>query len=213
IPIASTGCHWLALRTLHVETVGHGVEYYHVLDAVEQAEDVLRDTLEDLTVTGNDPTDWERSATIAKILTTFKRLRVLSVDCAVVILKDLTVGGVDPCEGPSDDEYWTKYDGPRGRKKNKATWMLKPWACKDIQKLVVSIDGNHDDWCPQYDVRHPKKGRNKNRRRSGPPAMYSDEEEEYSENEKKTYPVYDRILSILRQYRQLKLGDLMFWPC
>ncbi|KAG0042246.1 hypothetical protein BGZ83_000731, partial [Gryganskiella cystojenkinii] len=107
-------------------------------------------------------------------------------------------GGVNPCEGLSDEEYWVDYDGPRKKKKNKATWMRKPWACKDVQKLGVGLT-----------FRHPRKGQiknnNKKKRRYGPPVMYSDEKEEYSENEKRQYPVYDRILSILRQYRKLNL--------
>jgi len=118
---------WMPLRTLHFDNNSpFGSE---LLDLVLSGSEVLQDSLETLRI-DNPIFTKSSSESVVEILTTFRKLRTLSLKKTSCVVRLADLFNSVSLEG--------------GRKMEK----IKPWASKDLRMLNIWIEGAFWGWCP-----------------------------------------------------------------
>jgi hypothetical protein len=172
---------YLGLRSLSI--FNESVEIASVLQIVLLAEDVLSHAMEELLVVDRRLPSIMGSTSLARILHTFTKLRLLCVDGARLHVDHLFEEGGQDLE--VKEQEWPRF---------------RTWACKDLQRLDVCFVHDDHDWCRPEAISEAKEDS----------ALIELTTIPYNDTMDKTYPIYDGLKSLLDRLPLLDQRHLQF---
>ncbi|KAG0050344.1 hypothetical protein BGZ83_004888 [Gryganskiella cystojenkinii] len=222
--LPSSTSSWLSLRSLWTDNIQ--VEDDRILATVWEGQAVLKETLEELCLYGNSwPTGPLGGTMVVNILTTFKKLKILKVERIQVDPQTFFMNGemvkssndaIQDIPAPTveEEESGEIYLLPAPQQSQdsagavtqhqvKPSLVFKEWTPKNLECLIVEIQGPDRDWCPQEVIAEDDRDRNL-------PAEVLSENDRRQQQDK--YPLFLPIMAQLDLYPKLGKRDIR-WTC